>query len=58
MSRINTLSLEHATDTTRPLLEGVQKKSVFCPMSSRRWRRHPPCCPLICNSLRPSVKRR
>lgn len=31
MSRINTLSLEHATDTTRPLLEGVQKKIGFLP---------------------------
>jgi uncharacterized peroxidase-related enzyme len=31
MSRINTLSLEHTTDTTRPLLEGVQKKIGFLP---------------------------
>lgn len=31
MSRISTLSLEHATDTTRPLLEGVQKKIGFLP---------------------------
>ncbi|MHC8285968.1 carboxymuconolactone decarboxylase family protein [Pseudomonas sp. XS1P51] len=31
MSRITTLSLEHATDTTRPLLEGVQKKIGFLP---------------------------
>ena len=31
MSRNNTLSLEHATDTTRPLLEGVQKKIGFLP---------------------------
>jgi len=31
MSRINTLSLEHATDATRPLLEGVQKKIGFLP---------------------------
>ncbi|RON15957.1 alkylhydroperoxidase [Pseudomonas brassicacearum] len=31
MSRITALSLEHATDTTRPLLEGVQKKIGFLP---------------------------
>ena len=31
MSRITTLSLEHATDATRPLLEGVQKKIGFLP---------------------------
>ncbi|WP_392887539.1 carboxymuconolactone decarboxylase family protein [Pseudomonas migulae] len=31
MSRINTLSLELATDATRPLLEGVQKKIGFLP---------------------------
>ncbi|MFL1526705.1 carboxymuconolactone decarboxylase family protein [Pseudomonas sp. O230] len=31
MSRISALSLEHATDTTRPLLEGVQKKIGFLP---------------------------
>ena len=31
MSRITALSLENATDTTRPLLEGVQKKIGFLP---------------------------
>ncbi|MET0778046.1 MAG: carboxymuconolactone decarboxylase family protein [Pseudomonas mandelii] len=31
MSRIAPLNLEHATDTTRPLLEGVQKKIGFLP---------------------------
>ncbi|MHC8320932.1 carboxymuconolactone decarboxylase family protein [Pseudomonas sp. GB2N2] len=31
MSRINTLSLEQASDATRPLLEGVQKKIGFLP---------------------------
>jgi uncharacterized peroxidase-related enzyme len=31
MSRINTLNLELATDATRPLLEGVQKKIGFLP---------------------------
>ncbi|MDQ3203095.1 MAG: carboxymuconolactone decarboxylase family protein [Pseudomonadota bacterium] len=31
MSRIPTLNLEQATDTTRPLLEGVQKKIGFLP---------------------------
>jgi uncharacterized peroxidase-related enzyme len=31
MNRITALSLEHATDTTRPLLEGVQKKIGFLP---------------------------
>jgi len=31
MSRITALSLEQATDTTRPLLEGVQKKIGFLP---------------------------
>lgn len=31
MSRITTLSLEQATDATRPLLEGVQKKIGFLP---------------------------
>ena len=31
MSRIPALTLEQATDTTRPLLEGVQKKIGFLP---------------------------
>jgi uncharacterized peroxidase-related enzyme len=31
MTRIAPISLEHATDTTRPLLEGVQKKIGFLP---------------------------
>ncbi|MGE8190051.1 carboxymuconolactone decarboxylase family protein [Pseudomonas sp. NPDC086278] len=31
MSRITALSLENATDATRPLLEGVQKKIGFLP---------------------------
>ncbi|KAA0968818.1 carboxymuconolactone decarboxylase family protein [Pseudomonas sp. ANT_H12B] len=31
MSRITTLSLEHVSDTTRTLLEGVQKKIGFLP---------------------------
>jgi uncharacterized peroxidase-related enzyme len=31
MSRITPISLEHATDATRPLLEGVQKKIGFLP---------------------------
>ena len=31
MSRIPAINLEHATDTTRPLLEGVQKKIGFLP---------------------------
>jgi len=31
MPRITALSLDHATDTTRPLLEGVQKKIGFLP---------------------------
>lgn len=31
MSRIPTLSLDNATDITRPLLEGVQKKIGFLP---------------------------
>ncbi|MEZ1314588.1 peroxidase-related enzyme [Pseudomonas fluorescens] len=31
MSRINALNLELATDATRPLLEGVQKKIGFLP---------------------------
>lgn len=31
MSRITPLNLEHATDATRPLLEGVQKKIGFLP---------------------------
>lgn len=31
MSRITALSLENATDITRPLLEGVQKKIGFLP---------------------------
>ncbi|WP_085725076.1 carboxymuconolactone decarboxylase family protein [Pseudomonas sp. R37(2017)] len=31
MSRIPAINLEHATDVTRPLLEGVQKKIGFLP---------------------------
>jgi uncharacterized peroxidase-related enzyme len=31
MTRIAPISLEHATDATRPLLEGVQKKIGFLP---------------------------
>jgi uncharacterized peroxidase-related enzyme len=31
MPRITALSLDHATETTRPLLEGVQKKIGFLP---------------------------
>jgi uncharacterized peroxidase-related enzyme len=31
MTRIASVSLEHATDATRPLLEGVQKKIGFLP---------------------------
>ncbi|MEG0065438.1 MAG: carboxymuconolactone decarboxylase family protein, partial [Pseudomonas sp.] len=31
MSRINAISLESATDTTRPVLEGVKKKIGFLP---------------------------
>ncbi|WP_160109381.1 carboxymuconolactone decarboxylase family protein [Pseudomonas izuensis] len=35
MSRIIPVSLEHATDATRPLLEGVQKKIGFLPNAFR-----------------------